>query len=79
MQKSGVKITPNTLFSDLSVELATLGGIALHDILKDGEESLNNFKANKIDQSTLGSTTAASFIKPDFGELRFAELTNTQV
>ena len=45
-----MRIDKHTRYSDLSLELCTLGGELLADILQDGETSLQRYKANKIEQ-----------------------------
>ena len=55
------------------------GGLALHDVLVDGEESLARYKANSIKQDSFGKATTAPFIRSQFGEIRFSELTSIEV
>ena len=79
MQTGRTAITEETRFSDLSLELATQGGKALHEILKDGQDSLEAYRAKKISQDSLGKTTKAPMIKPGFGEISFTELKGSEV
>ena len=51
----------------------------LSDILVEGEVSLNDFRNKAVSQSAAGPASKAPFIKADFGDLRFAELTAREI
>lgn len=73
-------ITRQTRFCDLSVRLAELGGELLGDILIDGADSLNAFRRNAKSQDSCDlQASKAPMIKPDFGWLKFSDLTAGEV
>lgn len=76
-QSSQVPITRDTSFKNLSVQLSELGGELLADILKTGDDSLQNFRAQSRSQDEGGhEVTYAPMIPAEFGELSFRDLTS---
>lgn len=69
-----VAIDEGTRFSELSVELAEMGGIGVLEVLKD----LDGHRARKVMQD-MAKVTSAKMINNDFGNIKFSDLSASEV